>query len=69
HLSVAAMLVPTNDAFFAINGTQVLEGSETVVLMSPAYDTGTEANDELCRNIPGPPGVCMGEGFNASRVG
>ncbi len=54
HISVAAMLIPTNDGFFAINGVEGPEGSATLVLYSPAYDSGTERNDELCASIPGP---------------
>ena len=67
HLSVVAMLIPTNDGFFAVNGVEAPEGNKSLTLYSPAYDAGTEANDELCVNIPGPP--CGGEGFNASRAG
>jgi hypothetical protein len=69
HISVASMLVPTNDGFFAVNGVEGPKGNQTLTLFSPAYDAGTEANDELCTHIPGPPSVCTGEGFNASRVG
>lgn len=67
HLSVAAMLIPTNDAFFAVNGIEAPEGNKTLTVFSPAYDAGTEANDELCASIPGPP--CFGAGFDASRAG
>ena len=66
-VSVASMLVPTNDAFFAVNGVEGPHGREVVTHYSPAYDAGTEANDELCTNIPGPPSVCQGEGFNPAR--
>ena len=66
-VSVAAMLVPTNDAFFAVNGVEGPHGREVAMHYSPAYDAGTEANDELCTHIPGPPAVCQGEGFNPSR--
>jgi hypothetical protein len=69
HVSVAAMLVPTNDGFFALNGMEGPNGHQMSVHLSPAYDAGTEANDELCQNIPGPPTVCTGEGFNRSRAG
>ncbi len=68
-VGVAAMLVPTNDAFFAVNGVRVPGADETVTLFSPAYDAGTEANNERCAQIPGPPPVCQGEGFNPSRAG
>ena len=69
HVSVASMLVPSNDAFFAANGVEGPRGHDTVVVLSPAYDAGTERNDQECASIPGPPNVCQGEGFNASRAG
>jgi hypothetical protein len=67
HLSLAAMLIPTNDGFVALNGIEGPVGNKTLTIFAPAYDAGTEANDELCASIPGPP--CGGEGFNASRSG
>jgi hypothetical protein len=67
-VSVAAMLVPTNDAFFALNGVEGPDGHDVLTRYSPAYDAGTEANDELCTHIPGPPSVCTGEGFNPARA-
>ncbi len=54
HLSVAAMLIPTNDAFFALNGVEGPRGSHVLTLYSPGYDAGSERNDELCASIPGP---------------
>ncbi len=70
HVSVTAMLVPTNDGFFAVNGERgPLDEERSVTYYSPAYDAGTEADDELCAHIPGPPTACTGEGFNASREG
>ncbi len=66
-VSVAAMLVPTNDAFFALNGVEGPRGRDVVTRYTPAYDAGTEVNDELCGQIPGPPTVCQGEGFNPNR--
>ncbi|MFN0168866.1 MAG: spondin domain-containing protein [Bryobacteraceae bacterium] len=69
HISLASMLVPTNDAFLALNGVEGPKGSRTLALFSPAYDAGTEANDENCASIPGPPSVCTGQGFNESRAG
>ena len=53
-VSAAAMLVTTNDAFAAINGVRG-PNLGTAVVMSPAYDAGTEANTESCDDIPGPP--------------
>jgi hypothetical protein len=70
HVSVAGMLIPTNDGFVALNGAEgpkFWERSE--IYLAPAWDAGTEANDEDCDSIPGPPGVCGGEGFNGSREG
>jgi len=64
HVSVASMLVPTNDAFFAVNGIHGPRGKRSKTVYSPAFDAGTENNDELCDNIPGPPFACTGEGFN-----
>lgn len=66
HISLAAMLVPTNDGFIALNGVRGPRGHHTMRLVSPGYDAGSENNDELCVHIPGPPMVCGGEGFNAA---
>ena len=60
HVSVASMLIPTNDAFFAVNGVSGPNGRQELVLFSPAYDAGSEVNDESCATIPGP--VCNGAG-------
>src|SRR5712692_2420057 len=54
HVSVAAMLIPTNDGFFAINNVEGPKGEHVLTLFSPAYDAGSERNDELCSSIPGP---------------
>lgn len=54
HVSVAAMLIPTNDAFFALNGVEGPRGNKEITLFSPAYDAGSERNDETCASIPGP---------------
>lgn len=58
-LTVISMLIPTNDAFFAANAVS-LPTSGSVTVNALVYDAGTEPNDELCANIPGP--VCGGEG-------
>ncbi len=53
-LSMAGMLVTTNDAFFAVRGARVpAHGTRT--FRSPAYDAGSETNTEDCAHIPGPP--------------
>jgi hypothetical protein len=62
YISMASMLIPTNDGFFALNGVKASIGNKKIMHLSPAYDAGSEINDEDCLNIPGP--VCGGEGFN-----
>ena len=62
RVSVASMLIPTNDAFFALNGVKGPNGHQEIVLYSPAYDAGSEVNDESCTAIPGP--VCGGVGYD-----
>ena len=67
RLSVAAMILPTNDAFVAVDSVPLpRRGSRTVYALG--YDAGSEGNDELCASIPGP--LCgddgegpAGEGF------
>ncbi|MCI0525973.1 MAG: spondin domain-containing protein [Nitrospira sp.] len=70
HFSVAAMLIPTNDGFFAINGIEGPKGNKTLTVFSPAYDVGSERNDERCASIPGPFFVeCGGSGGGAEVTG
>ena len=66
-VTVASMELPTNDGFIALNGVKVpKKRNKSTTFYSPVYDAGTEENDELCDNIPGPPGfVCTGEGFSS----
>lgn len=64
YISVASMLVPTNDAFFAVNGLRVGKAKNGITVYSPVYDAGSELNDEQCGSIPGPPHICSGEGTN-----
>lgn len=54
RISVAAMLIPTNDAFFAVDAALLPRGEKSLTVFAPAYDAGTERNDELCASIPGP---------------
>jgi hypothetical protein len=63
YISLASMLIPTNDAFFALNGVRGPNGRKVRVITAPAYDAGTETNDELCVYIPGPD--CGGQGYVA----
>lgn len=58
-VSVAAMMIPTNDTFVAMNRMK-LPRSGAVQQLVPAYDAGSEYNDQNCANIPGP--TCGGAG-------
>ncbi|MCJ8312355.1 MAG: hypothetical protein HRU38_09110 [Saccharospirillaceae bacterium] len=66
YLSVASMLVVTNDGFTAVNAfdTSMLNSGESYTLMGSVYDAGTEMNSEMAGTIPG---IDMGEGFNSAR--
>jgi hypothetical protein len=68
-LSVAAMLIPTNDAFFALNGIELPRGNDTLTITAPAYDAGSERNDELCASIPGPSFIECGGSGGGGKVG
>lgn len=67
QLSVATMLVNTNDAFTGLNSRalETLAVGDSVTINSIAYDAGTEADSEQAIHIPGPAGG--GEGFNTAR--
>lgn len=70
HVSVASMLIPTNDAFFALNGIAGPRGPQPATHFAPAYDSGSERNDETCASIPGPFfAECGGPGGGAAPVG
>ncbi len=53
HLSLTAMLATTNDAFVALNYVRLPKKS--VTYYARIYDAGSEANNENCEFIPGPP--------------
>jgi hypothetical protein len=53
-ITVAGMLVSTNDAFFAARDVWFL-GRRNVIVEAAAYDAGSEINNEECKDIPGPP--------------
>lgn len=66
-ISLATMLVNTNDAFTGADCIDVssLMSGESMHLNAIAFDAGTEANSEAAATIPGPAGG--GEGFSAER--
>lgn len=61
RISLAAMMLPTNDGFIALQGVRAPRYG-TAVYYSRAYDAGSEPNDELCANIPGP--TCGGSALS-----
>jgi Spondin_N len=70
RLSVAAMLIPTNDAFFALDSVELPRGNDRLTFFARAYDAGSERNDELCASIPGPMfAECGGNGGGGAPAG
>lgn len=67
RLTVASMLVNTNDAFAGVAGVHLesLGEGDSLTLEVRGYDAGTEGNSETSASIPGPAGG--GEGYNALR--
>ena len=53
-VSIAGMLVSTNDGFVGYNGAQIpVRGTNSYI--AHAWDAGSEANTEACTDVPGPP--------------
>ena len=70
EISMASMLVVTNDAFVGLSGAKLPMTERIVMYYAPAYDAGSETNNESGRFIPGPPfgqggsrDTSMAEGF------
>jgi hypothetical protein len=77
RLSIVAMLLPTNDAFAGLNAIEIPSTPGTYSFYVPAYDAGTEANDEQltgggapgAAGMPGDPGGLAGtNGTGAAAV-
>lgn len=66
RLSAVGMLVTTNDAFFGLSNFYLDPGQPVQRVAAPAWDAGTEANNESCEFIPGPP---CGNPFMRDTVG
>ncbi|NKF51280.1 hypothetical protein G3R49_12010 [Shewanella sp. WXL01] len=66
-VSLATMLVNTNDAFAGVNNYDLsqLEVNMPSSMTLRVYDAGTEANSEAKGTLPGP--ADGGEGYNAAR--
>lgn len=68
RISIAAMLLPTNDSFVGLNTARVpIARWQTLNYTAIGYDAGSEPNDELCANIPGP--QCGGVGTSPDAGG
>jgi len=66
QISVATMLVNTNDAFTSLNAmVDSMVVGDVMTFRSVAYDAGTEADTEMAMTIPGPAGG--GTGFDPAR--
>lgn len=63
RISLASMMLPTNDGFIALDSVPVPRRG-VATHYSPGYDAGTEVNNELCASIPGP--TCGGEGVSST---
>jgi len=67
HISVVAMVLPTNDGFVGLDAMHIPTAVGTYTYYLDAYDAGTEANDEII-NGAGAPGAAgipadpLGEG-------
>ncbi len=57
HLSLAVMLICTNDGFVGLNRVRLPFGDKTAVYYAAGYDAGTEKNDELWTSIVDPCGA------------
>lgn len=70
-LTVVAMLLPTNDAFVSLNAIAIPTAAGTYTYDVPAFDAGTEANDELITGggAPGAPGIPADPGGRAGSGG
>lgn len=62
YLSIAAMMLPTNDGFVGLDSWEIPTEAGTYTVYLNAYDAGTEANDELIDSIPAAPGGDAGTG-------
>lgn len=68
-LTIAGMLVNTNDAFSGAQGIDVehLQSDDVMASVAPIYDAGSEANTEAAATLPGPAGSGSGVGYSSVR--
>lgn len=66
YLSLAAMMIPTNDGFVALDTVALPRPKQEFMYYAAGYDAGTERNDQSCMSIPGPNYIeCGGNGGGA----
>jgi hypothetical protein len=67
YLSIAAMLLPTNDGFVGADALRIPKKQGTYTYYLNGYDAGTEANDEIINGggAPGTPGIPADPGGNS----
>lgn len=71
HLSIVAMVLPTNDAFVGLDAWKIPTTAGSYTLNLNAYDAGTEANDEIINGggMPGTPGIPAAPGGDGGTNG
>lgn len=74
-LSIAAMMLPSNDAFVGLDSWEIPTEAGTYTLTVVGYDAGTEANDEIQGSgvsgepgFPAPPPVAATSGTGGTGV-
>ncbi|WOH37812.1 spondin domain-containing protein [Thalassotalea fonticola] len=67
YLSIAAMILPSNDGFVGLDSWMIPMEAGTYSFTLNAYDAGTEANDEIVNGggAPGVPGIPAAPGMDA----
>ncbi len=71
HLSIVAMLLPTNDGFVGLNGWEIPQEAGSYTVYLNGYDAGTEVNNELVNGggAPGVLGIPINPGANGGSGG
>lgn len=66
YLSIAGMLLPTNDGFVGLDSTRIPRAWYRKTVTADGYDAGTERNDEVVNGggAPGVPGIPADPGGN-----
>ncbi|MFT7684321.1 MAG: hypothetical protein ACI935_003849 [Moritella dasanensis] len=70
-LTIAAMMLPTNDGFVGKDSWVIPSEAGTYTFYMNGYDAGTEANDEIVNGggMPGVPGIPVDPGGNSGASG